>query len=108
MTLTVIAYTTQLLTLATLIMTMFINSTLVRSNAGNEEALETQKTKIITQINWMCIGAGVVASLINIHGVINTNNGIITIAIIVTVITTILTGACLYALNEDGDKDSAE
>lgn len=106
MTLTVIAYITQLLTLATLIMTMFINSTLVRNNAENAEAPEEQKSKIITQINWMCIGAGVVASLINIHGVITENSGIIIIAIIVTVITTILTGACLYALHNDEDSDT--
>lgn len=107
MTLTVTAYITQLLTLATLIMTMFINSTLVRNNTDKTNNPEKQNSKIITQINWMCIGAGIVASLINIHGVITGNSGIITIAIIVTVITTILTGACLYALHNDED-DSAE
>ena len=92
------AYGVQIFAFATLIMTMFVTSSLhVRP--------DHPKSRTITQVNWLSIGAAIVAGAINITAIINGITAVLGIALFITVITTVLTAGCLYALSETNDTD---
>lgn len=98
------AYSIQMLTTATLILTLFINNALYhRPNHP--------QVRLITQINWMSLGAAVVAGLINITAILKNINAIFGIAMFISVITVTLTAGCLFAMRDipDGDRgDNAD
>lgn len=87
------AYSIQMLTTATLILTLFINSALYhRPNHP--------QVRLITQINWMSLGAAVVAGLINITAILKNINAIFGISMFISVTTVALTAGCLFALRD--------
>lgn len=90
---TLAAYSIQMLTTATLILTLFINSALYHRP-------DHSQIRLITQINWMSLGAAVVAGLINITAILKNITAIFGIAMFISVVTVALTAGCLFALRD--------
>lgn len=96
---TLSAYGIQLFSFSTLVITLFINN-------GLHAYPDHPKSRLITQINWMAIGAALVAAMINITAILGNLTGILVIAFVITTVTLVLTTGCLVILR-DPDTRSA-
>lgn len=85
------AYTIQFFAFGTLIITLFINNALVTSP-------DHPQHKLITQVNWFCIGAALVAAMININAIYNDITSILVIGFVITLVTLICSSACLITI----------
>lgn len=83
---------TQLFTIATLIANVFLQTMIARIDDAPGNNINT---KTYVQMNWFCIGAASVASMVNIMAIHSEQGVMMSVAALISIITVIMTGLSL-------------
>lgn len=93
---------TQLFTIATLIANVFLQTMIARIDDAPGNNINT---KTYVQMNWFCIGAASVASMVNIMAIHSEQGVMMGVAALISVITVVMTGLSLYHLGKATDAE---
>lgn len=97
-----ISTATQLFTIATLIANVFLQTMIARIDDAPGNNINT---KTYVQMNWFCIGAASVASMVNIMAIHSEQGVMMGVAALISVITVVMTGLSLYHLGKATDAE---